>query len=291
VGVAEITKAPTGVPHFHSLDDLLRSTDCDLVSLCSARRDRQADQIIACLDDGKHVLAEKPLCTTLDDLNRIRAAATRAKRKVWAMLTMINVPIVCEFARRVRGGELGEVGQVYAQKSYKFGGNRPQDRGVDGGIIQSAIHAISFIRAATALEFIEVAAHEGNVGNDKPGNLQVEFALTGRLNNGALCQITSNYLNPESAPWWGNDQLRIFGTKGMIEAVDGFTRAAFYIGDKVERRELKAEHPNYLPALLEEIATGKPAHFSMEDSFRCTQIAIEAQLSAHSGGMVRPLRF
>lgn len=293
--VADYRKAYPGVMSsatvYSSLDELLARCDCDLVSLCCARRDQQAKHILACLAAGRHVLAEKPLCTSVADLAKIRRAAKKARRKVWAMLTMVNVPILVEMQRRVRKGEIGEVAQVFAQKSYKFGGNRPQDRGVDGGIIQAAIHAVSFIRSTTGLEFAEVSAMENSIGNNKKGNLQIEFAINARLSNGALCHITTNYLNPDCAPWWGNDQLRIFGTRGMVEAVDGLTRASFYVGKKPELRSLQAVHPNYLPLLLNEIATGKPAHFSMEDSLRCTQIVLEAQRSASAGGKIRRLRF
>ena len=79
-----------GSRKFASLDELLRNTDCDLVSICSARRDQQVKAILACLSAGKHVLAEKPLCTSLDDLATIQRAATKAGRKVWAMVTMIG---------------------------------------------------------------------------------------------------------------------------------------------------------------------------------------------------------
>jgi predicted dehydrogenase len=302
VGVAELNpglsdwqkahpKVLEGVPHFDALEDLLRETDCELVSLCSARRDQQAGQILACLAAGRHVLAEKPLCTSLDDLPRIRAAAREARRNVWAMVTMIYLPVFRDFERRVRGGEIGEVGQAIAQKSYKFGGNRPQDRGIDGGIIQSAIHAVSFIRSTTGLEFDELSAIDSAVGNRQPGRLQVELAITARLSNGALCQISSNYLNPQSAPWWGNDQLRIYGTKGMLESVDGLTRTSCYREDRIEPIEIPSSAPNYLDDLLAEIATGRPALLTMEDSFRCTRIVLEAQASADAGGKICRLTF
>jgi len=276
---------------FRSLEEMLTRTDCTLVSLCAGRRDQQARQIITCLNAGRHVLAEKPLCTSLSDLKKICIAARRARRTVWAMLTMQNLPLFRSIRKRIKSGAIGEVGHVFAQKSYKFGGNRPQDRGVDGGIIQAAIHAISFVRSTTGLEFTEISARESSVGNRKKGNLQVEFAITAKLSTGALCQIITNYLNPDSAPWWGNDQLRIWGTKGMIEAVDGLTRAADYTPRGVRRQNEKVLHSNYLRDLLREIATGMPAPLTMEDSLRCTQIALEAQLSATSHGLWRILRF
>jgi predicted dehydrogenase len=278
-------------PRFDSLETVLSKTDCQLISLCSTRRDQQARQILACLAAGRHVLAEKPLCTSLEDLEAIRAAAPRANRKVWAMLTMINLPVFREFERRIRGGELGEIGQVFAQKSYKLGGKRPQDRGVDGGIIQAAIHAVSYVRSTTGLEFAAVSAVESAVGNPQPGRLQMEFAMTARLSNGALCQIVSNYLNPASVPFWGNDQLRIWGTRGMIESVDGLTKSAVYLPNEIQRLDVPSSYPNYLADLLNELITGQPASLTMEDSFRCTQIVLEAQRSVHEAAATRSIRF
>lgn len=66
----------------------------------------------------------------------------------------------------------------------------------------------------------------------------------------------------------------------MIEIVDVVTTAATYVARKVTNRP---------PFLLHEIATGKPARFPMEDSFRCTQIVWEPQLSGTSNGTRHPL--
>ena len=284
-------KVLKGVPEYDSLDDVLNKSDCELVSLCSTRRDQQGDHILSCLKAGRHVLAEKPLCTSLEKLKEIRKIAQKKKLKVWAMMNMVYMPVFRNFEHLVRQGKIGEVVQVIAQKSYKFGSYRPQDRGIDGGIIQSAIHAISYVRSVTRLEFIEICAFENKVGNPGSGELQMAFALSARLSNGALCQISANYLNPNSMPQWGNDQLRIFGTRGMLEAVDSLTRVSFFSERKALRYDQKPEYPNYLSDLLKEVLTQKPAYLTMEDSLRCTEIAIEAQRSANEGGKMRCLSF
>jgi hypothetical protein len=41
-----------------------------------------------------------------------------------------------------------------------------------------------------------------------------------------------NYLNPQGFGLHGNESLRIFGTKGMMEATDGGTKTRLIVEDK-----------------------------------------------------------
>jgi predicted dehydrogenase len=66
----------------------LAQSDVDLVSFCSARRDGQTAEAMAALCAGKHVLAEKPMATTQEDLDALRERAARSGRRLWMMLPM-----------------------------------------------------------------------------------------------------------------------------------------------------------------------------------------------------------
>ena len=63
-----------------SLDDLLKGTGVDLVSLCSPRRREQARDAVACLKAGKHVYAEKPCAMIEEDLDAIMSSAKSSGR-------------------------------------------------------------------------------------------------------------------------------------------------------------------------------------------------------------------
>jgi xylose dehydrogenase (NAD/NADP) len=64
---------------FHSYEALLASPDIDIVYV-SLPNSLHADWSIRALDGGKHVLCEKPLALTTNDVQRMSEASTRAHR-------------------------------------------------------------------------------------------------------------------------------------------------------------------------------------------------------------------
>ncbi len=290
---SEMPDAYRDAKWFETLEDMLAGAGAELVSICSPRRDRQHEDIIKALEAGAHVYAEKPLSTSLEGLDAVRAAAAKAGRQVRAMMGMIYLPVYRSMREIVASGKLGTVVQVFAQKSYPYHDRRPQDRGIDGGIIgQASIHAVSFVRYVTGAEFEEVFAMDTGAGNPKRGSLQMAAQYVARLSGGALCAILCNYCNPPGIGFWGNDQIRVFGTEGMAESVDGGTRTLLAVGK---------EKPHPLPCECEKAAVpdplfqdyvvhlldGKPMLLSQEDSIANTLVVLKAQESADSGKPVR----
>ncbi len=60
----------------NDLDFLLNHSEVQGV-IITTRHDTHADLVVKCLDRGKHVFVEKPLATTLEDLEKVRLALTR----------------------------------------------------------------------------------------------------------------------------------------------------------------------------------------------------------------------
>ena len=271
---------------YATLAEMLGDEDVDAVSLCSPRRDQQSADLIAAVRADKHVLAEKPLATTLDQLDELESVVRGADVKVVAMLGMSYYPLIRQMADAVRGGRIGEVVHVYAMKSYPYHDGRPQDRGVDGGLVcQAGVHAVDMIRAVTGLEVTEVFAWDTMVGNPEPGQLQMAGSVAMRFSNGAVGLLAVNYLNPKKMGFWGNDQLRVHGTCGMIEGVDGLTRATLAaVDDEPQSLAIDApDHHEQTQDFIDWVLGQRAPHHTMDDSLRCTRVVLCAQKSADLG--------
>jgi len=201
--------------------------------------------------------------------------------------TMTPMPHEPEFngmQEIVRSGALGTIVQIYAMKSYPYRDHRPQDRDTDGGLIEQAgIHAVSYIRYVTGLEFEEVFAMDTGAGNPREGGLRMGATVSFRMDNGAVGTLLCNYCHPsKSMGFHGNDQLRIHGTQGMIELVDGKRRRMLALVDEEEPRGFEDVEcdKKYVQDLIDCILDGTPTLLSQEDSFRNTEVVIRAQESA-----------
>ena len=266
------------------LETMLDQGSAMLISFCSSRRDGQCAEAIRALEAGRHVLLEKPMATSLDDLSALHKAWQQAGTELRTMTTMIYDPCFSGMKAVVESGAIGEIVQCYGMKSYPFLDRRPQDRGIDGGIIQSMIHTVSCIRYVTGLEFTEVFMLDTGQGNPHDGDLQMAANLGGRLSNGALTAIVCNYCNPPGIGFWGNDQLRVHGTGGMIELTDGLTRRSLACGDAApETFPDIAPEISYPQDLVNCILDGTPTLLTGIDSFRNTEVVLCAAQSAAIG--------
>lgn len=271
------------IRRYDSLDALLADEEVDLVSLCSPRRLDQARDAVRSLDAGKHVYAEKPCAMTEIELDGIIATASRSGRRFHEMAhTAFDQPYLT-MRRIVQAGEIGRVIQVFAQKSYPFADWRPQDEATDGGIInQAAVHALRMIEHVTGVRIADVRAFETRLGNPRAdGGLRIAAALALSLENGGVGAVTANYLNPQGFGRWGNETLRVFGDRGMIEAVDGGTRTRLVVGDKDHGPiDTSAPAPDYFSILVESLLGGPAMPLSIEDELHPTRMTIRAKNTA-----------
>ncbi len=81
LGRAQALASEFGGKAYMTLEEMLRDKDIDAVSVCVANISH-AEDTIAALDAGKHVLCEKPMATTLDDCEKMVMAARRSGRKL-----------------------------------------------------------------------------------------------------------------------------------------------------------------------------------------------------------------
>lgn len=219
---------------YRDLDELLEDPGIGLVCVCSPKRNDQAEDIRKIIRRGKHVYAEKPCVMREEDLDEILALA-RERRVILCEMadSMFEGPY--NRAREIaQKGMLGEIVQVFVQKSYPYADFRPQDEDVDGGLLlQSAVYGARFAEHIAGERICRIAgAAETSLGNPAEGNLRMAATLQMILENGGIATVIANYLNQPGVGIWGNEELRIFGTKGFLKTNMEDASVDVYVGEE-----------------------------------------------------------
>ena len=280
IGYAAFDNPPAYGRRYETLEAMLQDDGISLVSLCSPRRAEQAEHAILCMKAGKHVYAEKPCAFTEADLDRIMETAAATGMRFHEMAGTAFEEPYWSIGQIVQSGQIGEVIQILTQKSYPYHDRRPQDEAVDGGLLlQVSVHALRMIEHAAGLSITDITAAETTLGNPGAGDLRMAATIMMRLANGALAVTTANYLNPEGHGQWGNDHLRIFGTKGFVESTDGGLRTRLVIGDTDHGPVPQAGNrpPSYFDMLVSAISNGANMPLSPEAELHPTRMLIRAK--------------
>lgn len=281
VAMVRASTLPEGVKRHGSLDELLADSAVEIVSLCSPRRADQARDAIRCLAAGKHVYAEKPAALTEAELDEILAAAKRAGKEFHEMAGTAFAPNYAAMRQVVREGKVGDVIQILVQKSYRYGQVRPQDEAIDGGMfLQAGIHAARMVEHVAGVRIQTISGWETAFG--KPEKEKGEGKIAGaaqiRLENGGLATIIMNYLNPghPTLPH-GNETLRIFGTKGFVESVDGGARTRLVTAAGIIEPLERVPGMDYFDAVAAHLVTGAAMPLTLEEELHPLRMLLRAK--------------
>ena len=278
----EALRGDPDIRHYATLAEMLANERVRLVSLCAPRRRDQAGESIPCLEASRHVYDEKPCATTEADLDALLAAARRTGMRFHEMAgTALDQPYLA-IRRLVQTGILGTVVQVFAQKSYPYHDRRPQDEDVDGGLTcQAGVHALRLIEHVAGQQIASVQAVETRLGNPHDGGLRIASSMAMRLANGGVATAIANYLNQKGMGRWGNDHLRIFGTLGFLESVDGGARTRLVIGEE-DRGPVQIADPgqDYFDLFAASLVEGTPMPFPPEEEVHPTRMVLRAKQAA-----------
>ena len=255
--------------YFETLDELLAHSDAQLVSLCSPMRSEQAADAIKVLRAKKHVYAEKPAALDNGILDEILHVAEENGVEFHEIADTAFFEPYWTFRKVLQSGKIGEVVQVYVQKSYpQRDGMRPQDENEDGGLTrQVGIHAMRFIEHVVGLHVIDAQAMETKLGSIYEGNLHMASSWILQLENGGVASACINYFNPKGFPGWGNETLRVFGTKGMMEITNGGQATHLYTddGDFGPLELSNSDCPEFWDLYVDHLLTGSPMPMTIEE--------------------------
>ncbi|WP_427173389.1 Gfo/Idh/MocA family protein [Arthrobacter sp. 92] len=147
---------------------LIEREDIDLVDICTPG-DTHAEIAIAALEAGKHVLCEKPLANSVEEAERMTAAAdAAAARGVYSMcgFSYRRTPALALAKRMVEDGRLGTIRHVRAQylQDWLSDANAPltwrldKSKSGSGSLGDIGAHSIDAAQWITGLNITGVSA-------------------------------------------------------------------------------------------------------------------------------------
>ena len=208
-----------------SIDALFaRSADFDAVAV-GDYFGRRGSLAIRALEAGKHVIVDKPLCTSLDELSEIDRVRRERSLVVGCMLNNRDAGQFISLKKIIGAGTIGEVETIAfgGQHPLNFG-ERPNwyfEEGKHGGTINDiAIHAIDIIPWMCGHEWSRVvAARTWNNRLPAHPHFQVCAQMMLELENQAGVLGDVSYLSPDSQGYTVPTYWRytIHGTEGILE--------------------------------------------------------------------------
>lgn len=242
-----------------------------------------AAPILAALERGIHVFAEKPLAGTLAELDLLEE---KWKTSGVQLAAMLNYRVNGAFLRAkqlIENGTIGEVRLLNAQKSYKFG-RRPDFMSVresyGGTIPWVGIHAIDWILWMSNAAPCSVTALQSSVGSENGACPEITALAQFSLEREIMASLTVDYLRPDAALTHGDDRIRVMGTKGTVEVCDN---AVHLIGESGTQMLPALTDGDLFASFLAAIRGEGECAVSAESSFAASRAALIAQLAADTG--------
>lgn len=280
-----------GIPVTHeSYAAMLAETHPDAVVVCD-RFDLRGGRVIDALRAGCHVIADKPLCTSLDQLCEIEKIARERSLHVGLWLTLRELPYAAKLREIITSGEIGKVYAVnFTGQHPLLSASRPVwmfDPSKQGGTINDlAIHGIDFVTYVTGLPFSRpLFAVERNAFAQNTPAFGDTAQFIYQLENGCTVTGDTSYSAPDGMgytlpSYWRFD---FWGTHGMAEVTHH--DSAITIVHKTDTEPVRVDCSDCPPvdvfnAFFDGIM-GQPCEMTNEQVIASTRAALTLEATAH----------
>lgn len=254
-GICELENVNTGkIPRYTDYLEMIKSGNLDAISICLPTY-LHYKTAVACLNQGVNVILEKPMVLSVRDANQLFQLA-RSKGKILIAGYNLRYDYQIQKIKSIlSSGELGQVLMVRARQAHNWSGGKPfgwlLDKSKSGGgtIIDNAGHYLNLLEFLIG-KIAEIHAFSNNLSFKK--GVEDNAVISLKFNKGAIGVIESSWGDASGR----NNQLVIWGTKGVLELTEKNEKTAFtvkrYTRDKDAWNRLVVENL-YIPKGIEQL--------------------------------------
>ena len=277
-------------PVVGSFDELL-AMNPDVVSICSPPW-AHAEQAIAVLEHGCHVLVEKPMAMNVEEAERMAAAAERSGK----LLCVAHSHLFDQSI--VRAGELldsGALGELVSVQAVFFRGKLREGKAwlyeLPGGLVFDELpHPIYLLERFLGRTSLGGTSILRTDGRETPR--QVQATLTGETASGQISMVMDAPVSEwhlivtgtrrmviadlfrdilvELPPDGAHTPMRVIGTS--VSAVTAHAAGLARSGWKYMRKRLYYGHDTLIEQLMRAVEFGEPCPVTLESALRTQQM-------------------
>lgn len=252
------------------------------------------DIAVAAAEHGKHILIEKPLATTREDVMHI-LKAVRANN-VRAMVDLHNrwSPPFNAAKQAIDQGSLGEVYSGYFRlNDVKRVATDMLPWAAKSSILwflgSHSVDTLSWLMNSTVKRVYSVS-REGllkGLGVDTVD----EYLTTLEFENGCIAQMENGWITPNANPCLNDIKCNLLGTKGMV-AIDAsnhnlvqlYTDEKVVVPDAIVQNSIFGQPKGFafesIRSFVDCLLSGEPFHVSLEDAARASLVILAIMDSA-----------
>jgi predicted dehydrogenase len=284
--IRERWQARLGVPAYADYAELLEREQPDVAAIAGINGER-ASMIVASFQAGAHVVVDKPMCTTLDQLASIESAWRDSGRMLHCLLEKRLCPETLALEQVLASGELGDLALAWGSGPHRLRSEmRPEwmfRRDSYGGIVNDlAVHDVDLLLRFTEPRSVSVQAWTGNRAFPDRPEFEDHRVLLLRTDAGMLATIEIHWFRPDAA---SHDDYRMVltGTQGTAE-VHFLAGEALLATHTQPTRQLPLPPSRDAAADFFDAVCGlAPAAITAEQALAATRISLIAQAHANDG--------
>ncbi|MBR6040486.1 MAG: bi-domain-containing oxidoreductase [Clostridia bacterium] len=250
--------------------ELLKDPDIDLIGI-STQHNSHAKFVIESLEAGKSVYCEKPLCLTLDELDRIETAYRKSGAQLFCGLNRRHAPLIGEIKKDMKTDSVPAVYDYIANAGFIPENHWTQDETKGGGrIIGEAIHFVDTIMYLDGSELTDLkVSFAENPGYPKKDNA----IITLRFASGAVGTILYTSMGSKKYP---KEQLRVF-SNGTVYEMNNYVSMFKYGSGK--KKEIKLRQDKGFGAeygMIADVLKGKKENNVADHALKAHRMLLQA---------------
>jgi len=269
---------------------MLRQDNVDIVVVCTPHN-RHTEYVVAAAQAGKHVIIEKPVALTPEDVRKQQQAVKKSKVKTLVGFVLHWNPLLMSIDKLISQGVFGNIFMVEVDYMHRIW-MTPEEKWLASreqsgtAILTGGCHAIDALRWFARSEVEEVAAYQVKTENpiEYPGTISVNV----RFRDGKIGRSTTTF--DAQMPYRFN--IGIYGTEGSLRndelfaprlfpGQNNFLKIPCVLPDSgdVAHHPFEGEVSHFLDCIIEDV---RPFP-DLDDAASTSAVCFAADLSAQSG--------